>query len=81
MYLVQWKTQLKKFERKRRFWNFKIRFSQTFFEDSSFNFEQENKMCLITFETKAKICLRATQVNDMGKNIIFDEFKKMRPGG
>ena len=38
-------------------------------------------MCLITFETKAKICLRATQVNDMGKNLIFDEIKKMRPDG
>ena len=42
---------------------------------------KEDKMCLITFETKAKMCLRATQVNDMGKNLIFDEIKKMRPSG
>ena len=42
---------------------------------------KEDKMCLITFETKAKMCLRATQVNDMGKNLIFDEIKKMSPSG
>ena len=42
---------------------------------------KEDKMCLITFETKAKMCLRATRVDDMGKKIIFDEIQKMRPSG
>jgi Mg-chelatase subunit ChlD len=42
---------------------------------------QEDKMCLITFETRAKMCLKATRVNDMGKNLIFDEIQKMRPSG
>ena len=42
---------------------------------------KEDKMCLITFETEAKMCLKATQVNDKGKNLIFDEIKNMRPSG
>ena len=42
---------------------------------------KEDKMCLITFETKAKMCLRATRVDDVGKNIIFDKIKEMRPSG
>ena len=42
---------------------------------------KEDKMALITFETKASLCLEATQVNEMGKNIIFDEVEKMYPSG
>ena len=42
---------------------------------------KEDKMSLITFEDKAKMLLKATEVNEMGKNLIFDEIKKMRPGG
>ena len=42
---------------------------------------KEDKMSLITFDNKAKMRLKATEVNEMGKNLIFDEIKKMRPGG
>ena len=42
---------------------------------------KEDKMSLITFEDEAKMLLKATEVNEMGKNLIFDEIKKMRPGG
>ena len=38
---------------------------------------KDEKMALITFSGKAKLCLEAIEVNDMGKNIIFDEIKKM----
>ena len=42
---------------------------------------KEDKMSLITFDNKAKMRLKATEVNDIGKNVIFEEIKKMRPGG
>ena len=42
---------------------------------------KEDKMCLITFSSRAKMCLEATDVNEMGKNLIIDEIKKMQPDG
>ena len=42
---------------------------------------KEDKMSLITFKNNAKILLEATDVNNRGKNIIFDEIEKMTPGG
>ncbi len=42
---------------------------------------KDDKMALITFSGKAKLRLEATQVNDMGKNLIFDEIKKMNADG
>ena len=42
---------------------------------------KEDKMCLITFSGKAKLCLEATDVNDIGKNTIFDEISNMYPDG
>ena len=42
---------------------------------------KEDKMSLITFSSKAKMCLEVTDVNDTGKNVIIDEINKMYPGG
>ena len=42
---------------------------------------KEDKMSLITFSSKAKMCLEVTDVNDMGKNVIIDEINKMYPDG
>ena len=42
---------------------------------------KDDKMCLITFDDKAELCLEATEVNDNGKDIIFDEIQKMYPNG
>jgi Mg-chelatase subunit ChlD len=42
---------------------------------------KDDKMSLITFNGKAKLCLEATDVNDIGKNTIFDEIKKMCADG
>ena len=42
---------------------------------------KEDKMALITFSTKARKCLEATNVNEMGKNLIIDEIQKMHPDG
>ena len=42
---------------------------------------KEDKLSLITFDYKAKMRLKATDVNDIGKNLIFEEINKMRPGG
>ena len=36
-------------------------------------------MALITFSTKVRKRLKAKNVNDMGKNLIIDEIKKMSP--
>ena len=38
---------------------------------------KEDKMSLITFETNAKLCLEATELNDTGKDLIFDEIQNM----
>ena len=42
---------------------------------------KDDKMSLITFNGKAKMRLEATNTDDIGKNIIFDEIKKMNPDG
>ena len=42
---------------------------------------KEDKMSLITFETNAKLCLEATELNDTGKDLIFGEIQNMRPDG
>ena len=42
---------------------------------------KEDKMSLITFSSKAKMCLEVTDVNDTGKNVIIDEINKMYPDG
>ena len=42
---------------------------------------KDDKMSLITFSSKADICLEATNADDIGKNIIFEEIKKMEPDG
>ena len=42
---------------------------------------KDDKMSLITFNGKAKMRLEATNTDDIGKNIIFDEIKKMKPDG
>ena len=42
---------------------------------------KEDKMALITFSGKAKMCLEATDVNDAGKDVIFEEIKKMYADG
>ena len=42
---------------------------------------KEDKMSLITFNSRAKMCLEVTDVNDTGKNVIIDEINKMYPGG
>lgn len=42
---------------------------------------KEDKMSLITFDYKARIVLKATEVDEMGKNIIFDKIGEMRPRG
>ena len=41
----------------------------------------DDKMALITFSGKAKLVLEPTNVDNMGKNIIFNEIKKMYPDG
>ena len=41
----------------------------------------DDKMALITFSGKAKLVLEPTNVDNMGKNIIFNEIKKMFPHG
>ena len=41
----------------------------------------DDKMALITFSGKAELVLEPTNVDNMGKNIIFDEIKKMYPDG
>ena len=40
-----------------------------------------DKMSLITFSGRADVRLEATNMNTMGKNLIFDEIKKMRADG
>ena len=42
---------------------------------------KDDKMSLITFRGEAKMCLEATQTDDIGKNIIFEEIKKMYADG
>ena len=42
---------------------------------------KDDKMCLITFSGKAKLCLEATDVNDNGKNTIINEIKNMHADG
>ena len=42
---------------------------------------KEDKMCLITFSGRAKMCLEATNVDDIGKNTLLEEIKKMYPDG
>ena len=42
---------------------------------------KEDKMSLITFDNKARLVLEATEVDDTGKKIIFDEIGEMYPGG
>ena len=42
---------------------------------------KEDKMSLITFSSRAKMCLEVTDVNDTGKNVIIDEINKMYPDG
>ena len=42
---------------------------------------KDDKMSLITFNGKAKMRLEATNTDDIGKNIIFDEIKKMNADG
>ena len=42
---------------------------------------KEDKMSLITFESNAKLCLEATELNDNGKARIFEEIQKMEPHG
>ena len=42
---------------------------------------KEDKMSLITFDSKARMVLKATEVDDMGKNLIFDEIGEMTPDG
>ena len=42
---------------------------------------KEDKMSLITFNSRAKMCLEVTDVNDTGKNVIIDEINKMYPDG
>ena len=42
---------------------------------------KDDKMCLITFSSNAKLQLEATQTNDIGKNTIIDEIKKMEVDG
>ena len=42
---------------------------------------KEDKMSLITFSSRANMCLEATDVNEMGKNLIVDEIEEMYPGG
>lgn len=42
---------------------------------------KEDKMSLITFDSKARMVLKATEVDDMGKNIIFDKIGEMYPHG
>ena len=42
---------------------------------------KEDKMALITFSGKAKMRLEATDVNDAGKDVIFEEIKKMYADG
>ena len=41
----------------------------------------DDKMALITFSSKAKLVLEPTKVDNMGKNVIFEEIKKMYPDG
>ena len=43
--------------------------------------KNEDKMSLITFNDEADLCLEATDVNDFGKNTIFDEIEKMYASG
>jgi Mg-chelatase subunit ChlD len=40
-----------------------------------------DKMSLITFNGKAKVCLEATNMNQMGRNLLFDEIEKMNAFG
>ena len=42
---------------------------------------KEDKMSLITFSNEAKICLEATDVNDIGKKLIIDKINEMVPYG
>ena len=42
---------------------------------------KDDRMSLITFNRKAKLCLEPIQMNETGKNIIFDEIKKMHADG
>jgi len=42
---------------------------------------KEDKMSLITFDNKARLVLEATEVDDTGKKIIFDEIEEMYPDG
>ena len=42
---------------------------------------KDDRMSLITFNRKAKLCLEPTEMNETGKNIIFDEIKKMHADG
>ena len=42
---------------------------------------KNDKMCLITFNGKAYLQLKATKIKGIGKNIIIDEIKKMKASG
>ena len=42
---------------------------------------KDDKICLITFSDKATLQLEATDVNDIGKNIIMDEIENMDADG
>ena len=42
---------------------------------------KDDKMALITFNGKAKLLLEPTKVDNMGKDLIFNEIKKMYPDG
>jgi uncharacterized protein YegL len=42
---------------------------------------KDDKIILITFDDSAEICLEATEIDDIGKDLIFEEIGKMRPGG
>ena len=41
----------------------------------------EDKVSLITFSSKANLCLEATNVDGVGKEVIFEEIKKMSAEG
>ena len=42
---------------------------------------KDDRMSLITFDNEAELCLEPTNMNETGKNIIFDEIKKMHADG
>ena len=42
---------------------------------------KDDRMSLITFDDEATLYLEPTEMNETGKNIIFDEIKEMEAGG